>query len=87
MRCAGRLVAFRDDAGLSFSFAICPRCAGRLDRLPVRVQSKQLDIAISNLEKRPDRYWFKTFPDEFSARTYVHLEAERLREMAGYPPI
>lgn len=84
---AGRLVAFKDDAGQSFSFAVCPRCTGRLDRLPVRLQSRQLDSAIRNLERHPERYWFKTFPDEFSARTYVHLEAERLREMPGYPPI
>jgi len=79
MRCAGRLVAFRDDAGLSFSFAICPRCAGRLDRVPVRVQSKLLDAAINQLIKHPDRYAVKAHADVAEARLYIAVEAAHLR--------
>lgn len=79
MRDAGRLVAFRDDAGQSFSFAICPRCAGRLDRLPMPVQSKQLAAAINQLIKHPERYAVKQHPDEGAARLYVAVEAAHLR--------
>lgn len=76
---AGRLFAFRDDAGLSWSFAICPRCAGRLDRLPVSVQAKQMDAAINQLIKHPERYAVKQHPDEGAARLYVAVEAAHLR--------
>ena len=75
----GRLIAFRDHASQHFAFGICPRCAGRLDRLPDRLQAKQLEAAISNLERHPERYWFKYFENEFAAHAYVYLEAERLR--------
>ena len=79
MREAGRLVAFRDDAGVSWSFAICPRCAGRLDRLPVSVQAKQLDAAINQLIKHPERYAVKRHPSETEARLYIAVEAAHLR--------
>ena len=46
MHTAGRLLAFRDDAGVTFSFAICPRCADRLDRLPVKTHT---DVAEARL--------------------------------------
>ena len=79
MHTAGRLLAFRDDAGVTFSFAICPRCAGRLDRLPVRVQSKLLDVAINQLIKHPDRYAVKAHADVCEARLYIAVEAAHLR--------
>lgn len=75
----GRLVSFRDDVGLSFTFAICSRCSGRLDRLPVRQQGRQLDTAINNLAKHPDRYKFRAFDSEAAAHLFVNLEAEALR--------
>ncbi len=79
MHAAGRLFAFRDDAGVSFSFAICPRCAGRQDRLPVHVQSRLLDAAINQLIKYPDRYAVKTHANVDEARLYIAVEAAHLR--------
>lgn len=76
---AGRLLAFSDEAGASWSFAICPRCAGRLDRLPVSVQARQLDAAINQLIKHPERYAVKRHADETEARLYVAVEAAHLR--------
>jgi len=78
---AGRLVAFCDHAGQSFTFTICPRCSGRLDRLPGRQQGRQMDIAIANLAKHPDRYRFRAFDSEIEARLFVKLESERLRKV------
>lgn len=79
MREAGRLVAFKDDAGVSWSFSICPRCAGRLDRLPLQVQSKQLDAAINQLIRHPERYAVKQHATDIEARLYVSVEAAHLR--------
>ena len=79
----GRLVAFTDDAGLSFTFCICPRCAGRLDRLPLRQQGKQLDIAINNLAKHPELYQMRFFDSEAAAHLFVTLEAKALRNQSG----
>lgn len=75
----GRLVAFRDRADQAFVFELCPSCSVRLDRLPGRQQRRQLDSAVSNLERHPERYSIKHFPDDCSARLFVQLEAARLR--------
>ena len=80
MRQLGRLVAFKDLAGKCFVFEVCERCSDRLDRLPVTIQKRQLNAAVSQLERHPSRYRLREFPDEHSAHLYVHLEAERLRE-------
>ena len=77
----GRLVSFTDDVGQSFSFAICPRCSVRLDRLPVRQQGRQMDIAIANLANHPERYQFRAFGSEIEARLFVKLESEGLRKV------
>ena len=75
----GRLVAFRDHADQAFVFELCPSCSVRLDRLPGRQQCRQLNSAVSNLERHPERYSIKHFPDDCSARLFVQLEAARLR--------
>ncbi len=72
----GRLVAFRDHLGQSFTFTICPRCSGRLDRLPVRQQGRQMDVAISNLAKHPERYQMKAFDSWDAAYLYIQLETK-----------
>lgn len=79
MREVGRLVAFRDQAQQSFVFEICSRCSGRLDRLPVVVQTRQLEAAVSSLARHPERYRIKYFPDDVMAKLFVQLEAARLR--------
>lgn len=76
---AGRLVAFRDHAGQAFVLELCVPCSLRLERLPGRLQCRQLDIAVSNLERHPERYIIKHFPDEHSAHLFVSLESARLR--------
>ena len=80
IRQIGRLVAFKDSAGKCFVFEVCAGCSKRLDRLPVVVQNRQLEAAVSQLEKHPSRYLLRAFPDEHSAHLFVHLEAERLSE-------
>lgn len=79
MGATGRLVAFRDDAGVNFSFSICVRCAGRSNRLPRSVQAKQLDAAINQLIRHPERYAIKRHANETEARLYVRVEAAHLR--------
>lgn len=79
MQIIGRLLTFRDDSRENFSFAICSHCAGRLDRLPLSVQAKQLDAAINQLIKHPERYTVKRHADETEARLYVAVEAAHLR--------
>lgn len=76
---SGRLVAFKDDAGQSFSFAVCSHCTGRLDRLPIHLQGRQLDSAIRNLERHPERYEIRYFKSLDAAKLFVKLEASRLR--------
>ena len=72
----GRLVAFRDDAGQCFTFAVCDRCTARLYRLPLRLQGRQMDVAISNLERHPERYEIRFFDTEEAARLYARLKAD-----------
>lgn len=79
IRQVGRLVAFKDSAGKCFVFEVCSACSLRLDRLPVLVQKRQFDAAVSQLDRHPNRYLLRAFPDEHSAHLFVHLEAERLR--------
>lgn len=75
----GRLIAATDDLGQSFAFAICERCTGRLERLPLRLQGRQMDAAVSNLERHPERYEIRFFESEAAAQLYTVLEAESLR--------
>jgi len=74
----GRLVAYRDDVGQHFAFAVCRRCSGRLERLPIPTQQKQLNIAVSALAAHPERYSIEFFASAAEAKLYVTLEAERL---------
>lgn len=80
MRNAARLIAFRDDAGSPFAFELCNRCSTRLDRLPVRLAHRQLEIAVSHLARSPERYYLKFFESDIEARIFVQLEAERKRQ-------
>ena len=71
-------------SGLAFGFGglrrlVLGTAQGRLDRLPVRVQSKLLDVAINQLIKHPDRYAVKTHTDVAEARLYIAVEAAHLR--------
>ena len=75
----GRLIAATDVAGQDFTFSICTRCTTRLDRLPLRLQCRQIDLAISNLERYPERYEIRFFESTDVARLFISLEAERLR--------
>lgn len=79
MAAPGRLVSFVDSAGQHGAFVVCQRCTSRLDRLPVRLQHRQLDAAIRELAKHPERYQVQFFPDKHSAWLFTYLEAERLR--------
>jgi len=79
LRHIGRLIAFTDQAGKHFAFAICASCSGRLDRLPISVQKRQLDAAVFQLSRHPERYQYREFPDRDSAYLFVTLEAARLR--------
>jgi hypothetical protein len=74
----GRLIAFRDDAGQHFAFAICQRCSGRLARLPVRVQQQQLNAAVGAIAAHPERYSVRSFDSADAAKLFAVLEAERL---------
>lgn len=79
MKQKGKIAAFEDVLGQAFGFAICAPCRVRLDRLPLRLQGRQLDVAIRNLEKHPDRYEIQCFESMTAARLFVALEAERLQ--------
>lgn len=81
MKEIGRLISFHDSAREAFVFAVCLPCTVRLERLPFKVQSRQLDAAIRNLERYPKRYYLKNFSSEIEARMFVSLEAERLRNV------
>lgn len=77
----GSLIAYRDDAGQYFTFGICHRCDGRLERLPIRAQQRSLEAAVNTIADHPERYQVLFFPDRFSALAFVKLEAERLRSV------
>lgn len=80
MRKIGRLVAGQDDANHHFVFAVCDRCTARLDRLPVKLQRRQMQVAISNLARQSEGrvLWF--FDTEVEARIYCQMEAARLSQ-------
>jgi len=75
----GRVFAFRDDADTWYSSFICACCAKRLDRLPVHLQNRAIEIAVSNLWKNPARYPLQSHVGEAEAKLYVQLEAAHLR--------
>ena len=74
----GRLVSANDDVRQNFVFPICHHCTARLDRLPVKLQRRQLAIAIRNLADDPDKHGVRVFDDAVSASLFCHLEAARL---------
>lgn len=80
MHRSGRLVAGNDDDDHHFVFAICDRCTLRLDRLPVKLQRRQLQVAVANLARDPDRYLLWCFENEVQARLFCRMEADRLSE-------
>lgn len=80
MNAVGRLVAATDDAGQVFTFAVCARCALRLDRLPVHIQRRQMFAAFRQISRHPERYPdLRQFPSRAAAHLFVVLEAEGLR--------
>ena len=64
--------------GQNFAFPVCVQCTLRMERLPVRLQGRQMDIAVSNLERHPERYEIHFFESGEAARLYVRLEDECL---------
>lgn len=74
----GRLVAYRDDAGQHFAFALCERCSSRLTRIPVPTQQKLLNAAVGAIAAHPERYFVRYFISAIEAKLYVSLEAESL---------
>lgn len=81
MRKIGRLVAGQDDANHHFVFAVCDRCTARLDRLPVKLQRRQMQVAISNLARRSsDRFLVRFFETSIEANIYCQMEAARLSQ-------
>jgi hypothetical protein len=82
MRQVGRLVAAVDDARHHFVFKICANCVARLERLPWRLQRRQLDLAIGQLARHPERYQAPVFfHSAHEATIYCRLEAEQLSGM------
>jgi len=79
LRHIGRLIAFTDQAGKHFAFAVCAPCSSRLDRLPINVQKRQLEAAVFQLSRYPKRYQYREFSDRDAAYLFVSLEAARLR--------
>lgn len=75
----GRLIAFTDQAGKHFAFAVCAPCSSRLDRLPIKAQKRQLEAAVFQLSRYPERYQYREFSDRDAAYLFVSLEAARLR--------
>jgi hypothetical protein len=78
LKAIGRLISAHDDARQNFVFPICNHCTARLDRLPVKLQRRQLAIAIRTLANDPDKYGVRLFDDEVSASIFCYLEAARL---------
>lgn len=74
----GRLIAYRDDVGQHFSFAICDRCLIRLTRLPRRVAQRQENAALGLLARNPDRYQVQLHDSAVEAHLFISLEVERL---------
>lgn len=77
----GRIVAANDDAGQHFTFPICAHCTARLDRLPVRLQRRHLQIAIRHLASAPAEYDVIFHGSAAAAAIFVRLEVERLSAM------
>ena len=75
----GRVVSFQDTAGHWFTFEICLRCTMRLERLPFRVQLRQLDTAVGNLWRHPERYDLTPHDTEAEAILATKLRASQLR--------
>ena len=55
------------------------RHIGRLIAFTDQVQKRQLDAAVFQLSRHPERYQYREFPDRDSAYLFVTLEAARLR--------
>lgn len=79
MRHIGRCVSFKDAAGQWFTFDICLACTLRLDRLPMRLQLRQLDAAVGNLWRHPERYDLTPHAGETEAVLATKLRAAHLR--------
>lgn len=75
----GRLISAHDNARQNFVFPICAPCTTRLNRLPLKLQRRQMDIAIRTLASDPGRFGVRIFPDAHTADLYCKLEAEHLR--------
>ena len=73
------MVSFQDTAGHWFTFEICLRCTMRLERLPFRVQLRQLDTAAGNLWRHPERYDLTPHDSEGEAILATKLRAAQLR--------
>lgn len=79
MRHIGRLTTATDEAGQHFVFATCRNCLVRLERLPLNLQRKQLNLAVEALARHPERYPSPLFFESGEAASlYCRLEAERL---------
>lgn len=76
MHAIGFQICARDAAGTYFVFGVCRRCLGRLKRLPDAVQNRQLAVAVSQIEKHPERYDYKVFQGRAEAAIYAKLAAE-----------
>ena len=76
----GRLVAYRDDAGQHFTFALCDRCLVRLRRLPRPVAQRQENAAIGMVARCPEKYLVHYFSTAAEAHLYIALEAENMRQ-------
>lgn len=75
----GRVVSFQDTAGHWFTFEICLRCTTRLERLPIRLQLRQLEAAVGNLWRHPDRYDICPHDTEAEAILAMKLRGAQLR--------
>lgn len=78
-RQTGRCVAFRDEAGRWYSFDVCLACTLRLNRLPGTLQRRQLDAAVGELWRHPDRYDICPHDSEVEAVLATKLRAAHLR--------
>lgn len=75
----GRVVSFQDTAGQWFTFEVCLTCTLRLERLPIRLQLRQLDAAVGNLWRHPERYELTPHANETEAVLATKLRAAQLR--------
>ena len=76
VRFPGRLASANDYAGTAFIFGVCVRCTGRLDRLPIPVQQRQLNRAALRVAGQPERYLVHICRDAIEARLLVALSSE-----------